>query len=247
MKDSFALFFILFFLLIDSCLNLRNLKLGRDEVKYKALCKVAIQTVYQLFNRTIDFQNRIDAYIQQTDKMIVKVVVDEYATFPNYDNQTTFEIKNGRPEIPDIQVPKEASFDVYGAHDLQEEFRAFGNMVAAGYAGYENGNVTIYRKETEFTGQGRFLCFVRDKTGKEFGAFEIFQEDLNDRKDLVTKIDNFLKKLINIAEIIVGRIRIVGELMGTFRGIYKDLNNIITGKASVLKVSYILLFISLIL
>ena len=104
MKDSFALFFILFFLLIDGGLSLRNLKLGRDEVKYKALCKVAIQTVYQLFNRTIDFQNRYDAYIQQTDMMLVKVVVDEYASYPNYENQTTFQIKNGRPEIPDMLI-----------------------------------------------------------------------------------------------------------------------------------------------
>ena len=30
-------------------------------------------------------------------------------------------------------------------------------MIAAGYAGYENGNVTVYRKETEFTAQERFM------------------------------------------------------------------------------------------
>lgn len=39
----------------------------------------------------------------------------------------------------------------------------FGNMIVAGYAGYENRNVTIYRKETEFTVQGRFMCFVKIK------------------------------------------------------------------------------------
>lgn len=139
------------------------------------------------------------------------------------------------------------SFDVYGAHDLQEELKAFGNMVAACYAGYENGNVTIYRKETEFTGQGRFLCFVRDQNGQEYGGFEILQEDLNDRKDLVAKIDKFLKKLVNIAKIIAGIIQIVGELMGTIRGMYKDMNNIIGGGALALKISYILLFIPLIL
>ena len=60
-------------------------------------------------------------------------------------------------------VPKEASFDAYGAKDLQEEFKVFGNMIEAGYAGYENRNVTIYRKETEFTVQGRFMCFVKIK------------------------------------------------------------------------------------
>ena len=54
------------------------------------------------------------------------------------------------------------------------------------------------------------------------GAFKNQEEDLNDRKDLVIKLDNFLKKLIDIRKIIAGRIKIVGELIGTFRGIYKD-------------------------
>ena len=54
------------------------------------------------------------------------------------------------------------------------------------------------------------------------GTFEFQEEDLNDRKDLVTKLDNFLKKLIDVRQIISGRIKIVGELIGTFRGIYKD-------------------------
>ena len=87
--------------------------------------------------------------------MAIKVVVDEYATYPNYLNQTSFDITGERAILPDLEVPKEASFDVYGAHDLQEEFKIFGNMVAAGYQGYD-GNVTIYRKETEFTAQSRF-------------------------------------------------------------------------------------------
>ena len=61
------------------------------------------------------------------------------------------------------------------------------------------------------------------------GAFKNQEEDLNDRKDLVIKLDNFLKKLIDIRKIIAGRIKIVGELIGTFRGIYKDWNNIVLG------------------
>ena len=157
MKLELILIVFIISLTFINSIKPRNLKLKRDEVKYKALCSVANKTVYQLFNRTIEFHDRYDAYIQQTNMMIVKVVVDEYASFPNYPNQTTFEIVNGRPIIPDLQVPKEASFDVYGAKDLQEEFKAFGNMIAAGYAGYENGNVTVYRKETEFTAQERFM------------------------------------------------------------------------------------------
>lgn len=142
-------------------------------------------------------------------------------------------------------MPKNASFNVYGAKELQEEFKAFGNMVAAGYAGCEYGNVTIYRKETSFTAQGRFMCFVKDNTGKLYGSFEIIQEDLNVRKDLITRIDNFLKKLTNIAQVIVERIKIVGELCGTLRGIYKDINNIVTGASSFIRMSSLLLIITL--
>ena len=46
---------------------------------------------------------------------------------------------NGRPELPDLNIPKEVEFNVYGAKDLQEEFKAFANMIAAGYSGYEYG------------------------------------------------------------------------------------------------------------
>ena len=171
------LFLIVFIISLSfiSSIKPRNLKLKREEAKYKALCSVANKTVYQLFNRTIEFNDRYDAYIQQINMMIVKVVFDEYASFPNYENQTTFEIVNGRHIISDLQVPKEASCDVYGTKDLQEEFKAFGNMIAAGYAGYENGNVTVYRKETEFTAQERFMWFVKDKNGQLIGAFEILQ------------------------------------------------------------------------
>ena len=150
MKYLIFLSLLLLTLPFINCLNLRNLKFERDEAKYKILCSVANKTIYQLFNRTINFQDRYDAYIEQTDKMSIKVVVDEYATYPNFFNQTSFNIINERAILPDLEVPKEASFDVYGAYDLQEEFKIFGNMVAAGYKGYD-GNVTIYRKETEFT------------------------------------------------------------------------------------------------
>lgn len=54
--------------------------------------------------------------------MTIKVVVDEYAdTRPNYQNQTSFTIVNGKPVLPDLEIPPEATFEVYGAKDLKEE------------------------------------------------------------------------------------------------------------------------------
>ena len=91
MKSIVVCFLFLLSLSTITCIKPRNLKLERDPEKYKVLCSVANKTVYQLFNRTIDFKDRYDAYIQQTDiqqtdMMVVKVVVDEYGVFPNYPN-----------------------------------------------------------------------------------------------------------------------------------------------------------------
>ena len=52
-------------------------------------------------------------------------------------------------------------------------------MISAGYSEYKYGNINIYRKETEFTAQVRFKFFVKSKDGKDYGTFEIIQEDLN--------------------------------------------------------------------
>ena len=166
-----------FILILSSinCLNLRNLKLEKDVEKYQVLCSVANKTIYQLFNVTIDFKDRYDAYVQQKDISFIKVIVNEYAKFPYYENQITFDITDEKAIIPDLNVPKEASFDVYGAHDLQEEFIIFGNMVAAGFQGYE-GNVTIYRKETEFTAQARYICFVKQKVENYMELFKLFKK-----------------------------------------------------------------------
>ena len=48
-------------------------------------------------------------------------------------------------------------------------------MVAAGFQGYE-GNVTIYRKETEFTAQARYICFVKTKSGELYGLLKLFKK-----------------------------------------------------------------------
>ena len=239
---------IIFPLVISSinCQYIRNLKLERDNEKYQILAEVANNTVYQLYNKTVSFNNRYDAYIEQTDVMIIKVVIDEYSTFPQYENQTTFQIINGKPELPDLKIPKDVEFNIYGAKDLQEEFKAFANMIAAGYSGYEYGNVTIYRKETEFTSQARFKCFVKSKDGIVYGAFEIIQEDLNDRNDIKEKIKVFFNNVIKKINEITPGLRVVTELIGTVKGIQKDIFPIIFSVSSFLRLSYTLLLFILI-
>ena len=153
---------------------------------------------------------------------------------------------NGKPELPDLKIPKDVEFNIYGAKDLQEEFKAFANMIAAGYSGYEYGNVTIYRKETEFTSQARFKCFVKSKDGIVYGAFEIIQEDLNDRNDIKEKIKVFFNNVIKKINEITPGLRVVTELIGTVKGIQKDIFPIIFSVSSFLRLSYTLLLFILI-
>ena len=240
---KFPLFILSLSILLLNCQHLRKLKLNRDEAKYKVLTEVAKKTVYQLYNRQIDFKDREYALVEDTGKMTVKVVIDEYAELPTHENQTTFTIVNGRPNVPDLEIPDGISFDVYEAKDLKEEYRIFARMIAAGYSGYENGNVTIYRKETAYTGQGRFLCFVRGKNNEDYGAFEVLQQDENDKKDLISKINKFLDKVKEKLKRITGTVRVVSEIIGTFKGIVKDLE----GASSYIKIPYLTLFIGLII
>ena len=88
-------------------------------------------------------------------------------------------------------------------------------MIAAGYSGYEYGKLTIYRKETEFTAQTRFKCFAKAKDGKDYGAFEIIQEDLNDRDDIKSKIKVFFSNSKNIIGEITPGMTVVTELIAT--------------------------------
>lgn len=92
-------------------------------------------------------------------------------------------------------------------------------MISVGYSEYEYGNINIYRKETEFTAQVRFKFFVKSKDGKDYGAYEIIQEDLNERNDIKSKIKSFYNKMEKALGEIISGILVVTELIGTVKGI----------------------------
>lgn len=85
---------------------------------------------------------------------------------------------------------------------------------------------------------------MKKKNGELCGAFEIVQEDLNDRKEIMEKIKAFLKKVEEIAGFITPKITVVSELISTLNGIYKDINNIVSG-SYFLRLSNLLVIISL--
>lgn len=189
---SFTLLVILLSLSLSK--SLRNLKLTRDEGKYKALIEAANKTVYQLYElKDIDFKDR-NTYSFEDKKKKIYIVIDENPTLPTDTKQVKFNISNGVVNMPELDYPPELKYglEIFGrVCDLQEEFKAIANMIAAGF---NNGNVIGYKKDTDKKiNQYRLKCFVNSNDGKEQGSFEIVQEDLDD----LTKISNFFEKWYN--------------------------------------------------
>ena len=187
---SFSLLLIILSLSLSK--SLRHLKLERDEEKYKTLVQAANKTAYQLYELNIDFKDR-NTYNFEDKKKKIYIVIDENPTLPTEEKQVGFNITNGAVQIPKLNYPPELKYglEIFGrACDLEEEFRGIANMIAAGY---DNGKVIGYKKDTQKVNQFRLKCFVNTAEGKEQGSFEIIQEDLDD----LTKIANFFEKWYN--------------------------------------------------
>ena len=194
--------------------NLRNVfeRFGRDQSKYEILVKAAQETFYQLYNTTINFANRYDVQINDSIKRI-RVYVDEYdPIIPEVEDNTRFEVINGKPKIDDIlkelmildndTYKNDADLVIFGnKFNVREEFKLLANKIAAGF---DNGAVLIYQIQTDSTYQVRYKCFVcNSKCEKEedvYGAFEIIQEDKNDSKEIVEKSKNWFEKFENVAD-----------------------------------------------
>ena len=235
---SFTLLVILLSLSLIKGKSLRNLKLTRDESKYKALIQAANKTAYQLYElKDVDFKDR-NSYSFRDKKKYIYIVIDENPTLPTDKIQVKFNISKGVVNMPELDYPPELKYglEIFGrACDLKEEFKAIANMVAAGY---NNGNVIGYKKDTQKVNQYRLKCFVNSEDGKEQGSFEIIQEDLDD----LTKIANFFEKWYNKIKSIL---KIVGpdiQSASLFVINFAGLKN--TNSSSFLEISFLcLLFI----
>ena len=113
-------------------------------------------------------------------------------------------------------------------------------MIAEGYSGYEYKERNYIQKETEFT--TRFYCFAKSKDRKDYGAFEIIEEDLNDRNDIKSKIKSFFNKVEKALGEITSGVRFT-ELIGTVKGIKNSIFSIIFSVSSFLRFSYVLLLL----
>ena len=234
---SLTLYFLVFTFALINCQNLRNLILTRDPVKYQILVTAANKTVYQMYKKKIDFEDRNEVTIEDSSKMLLKVIVDDDPSIPEVEDKVIFNITKGKVSIPDLKYP-DLKFEIFGkSYDLKEEFDAIAKMISAGY---DDGCVYVYKKDSKVVAQTRFKCFVNSNDGEKYGSFEILVEDKNDYKDIVSKLEKWYNKVKEILTKVSPEIKVVSELVGTIYGTIKDLK----GSSSFLKISSLyLLFI----
>jgi L-rhamnose mutarotase len=226
----------LFVLVLNASNNLRNLLLGKDPVKYAVLIDAANQTFYQMYNLTLNFRDRYEAMVNDSQKRL-RVIVDEYdPLIPPSSPNVTFTVLNGKPPLNDILKDLSNlyeindtdlnSMEIFGNYfNIIEEFKLLSNQIAAGF---DYGTVIIYKPTFTVVAQVRYKCFITDKDGVEYGSFEIIQEDKNDKQEVkeVTeswwnKVEKFADKLKDVKDVI----QTVGGVVSSAIGIFEICKN----------------------
>ena len=197
--------------------------------RYDKIVKAANNTLYQVFNITLNFQGR---YIvnENNDRYLIRVTIDEFPEIPK-DVETYFNITSGRVSMPKIEFVPDVKFELFEQSlDLEKEYKSIANMFAAGI---RNGKVYLYKKDIDKkVTEIRFKCFVCSESGDTYGAFEISLEDKNDRKTIEEALEDYWKKLTNIAESVLKKIKYISDFVGRVIGVKDDFMKIINPPSS---------------
>ena len=178
--------------------------------RYGKIVKAANFTLYQVFNITIDFNDR---YVveQENEKYFIRVTIDEFPEIPK-EYETHFNISSGRVTFPEIPYKPDIKFEVFEKSlDLETEYKSIANMFAAGI---HNGVVYLYKKtlDAKIT-EIRFKCFVNSESGDTYGSFEISLEDKDDKKTIIEALENYWKKLESFAEYIKQKLEYISNFI----------------------------------
>ena len=122
----YALIVLINFILICSKEDI-NTKLGISPEKFLKLSEVAKDVIMMIYkNVAVDFSDgRCDQTIENSKSLFLKVVLSENQEIPEEEVKAYFDINNYSPHIPSsIEFP-DLNFDIFGAKDLEEEFKAF--------------------------------------------------------------------------------------------------------------------------
>ena len=226
---------------------LRNLKLSRNQTAYQILTQSAKDTCYQMYNITVNFNNRSQATYEDKSKKIL-ILIDEYigdhSPIPELDEYTRFEVKEGKPLISEIldKIPlniSEKYLEVFSVKlNVKEQFIAISNMIAAGF---NNGEVVIYERTIGKFNQIHYLCIISDNKGNYIGAFEIIQQD-KDEKDyghILKEIKKWWDVILGILPQVDNTLNLVSRIVASFEGLSSKYSK--SSSSLFLKNSFILL------
>ena len=208
--------------------------------RYDKIVSAAKESLYQLLNITIDFQGRY-IYNQNNGIYELVILIDEYPLEPT-DVATYFNITNGRAFFPDIITRPDFIIKLNISNnlfDVEEEFRAFGSIFAAGI---RNGKVVFYYKSNaNVSNTIRFKCFINSQNNEEYGSFEISLKYIE--KTLWQKIKDGVSNFWSQAKAFLGEVneglKIASEIAANVNAIQKTIMNITNPHSSSSSSSYL--------
>ena len=197
--------------------------------RYDKIVKAANNTLFQVFNITLDFNKR---YVVTDDNeyYYIRITIDEFPEIPK-DVATYFDINSGRATFPKIEFVPDVKFEIFEKSlDLEKEYKSIANMFAAGI---RNGKVYIYQKDIDKkVTEIRFKSFVYSESGDTYGSFEISLVDKNDKKTIEEALEEYWKKLTNIAESVLEKIKYISDFVGRVIGVKDEFIKKISSSSS---------------
>ena len=249
MKRVLLLLLSLHIFMVVQSYNLRRSLLEKDPVKYEALVDAAKKTTHQLLKFDIDFKDTYICNVEDDKNKCTVTITEGYVPFPSEQGQVFFIIKDGSPDLNALdtlltkqKIEKLPIFD--GVYDIKEKLTLYAQSIAAGFS---NGNATLYQKSGETVASLHIKCFVNSNNGDEYGAFEIYISDKNDKNEIVEKNKSWwekIKKYVTEGSAII--VSIAGAISAIL-GVVKDYKTIPSGNASLfLEVPWLLPLVCLI-
>ena len=197
--------------------------------RYEKIVSAATESLFQLLNITIDFKGRY-IYSEANNIYEISVLIDEYPLRPA-DFGTYFNISNGKaifPNYAEITNPDYYKIKLNISNnlfDVDEEYKAFGNMFAIGM---RNGKVIIYKKNIEgVSNLIRFKCFLNSQNNEEYGSFEISLKYIEKTKweKIKEGINNFWENAKKFLKELNEGVKLVSEIVGNVLALKEQLIN----------------------